>query len=96
MTLASIILAAGEGTRMRSKYPKVLHKLAGKPLVWYALKAVEGLANLPPVLVVGHGAEAVKAAMGNQAVYALQSEQLGTGHAVLMAQPMLESKADTL
>ncbi|MFU8827122.1 MAG: bifunctional UDP-N-acetylglucosamine diphosphorylase/glucosamine-1-phosphate N-acetyltransferase GlmU [Brevefilum sp.] len=96
MTLASIILAAGEGTRMRSKYPKVLHKLAGKPLVWYALKAVEGLADLTPVLVVGHGAEAVKAAMGDQADYALQSEQLGTGHAVLMAQPLLDSKADTL
>jgi len=96
MTLASIILAAGEGTRMRSKHPKVLHKLAGKPLVWYALKAVEDLADLPPVLVVGYGAEAVKAAMGDQAAYALQAEQLGTGHAVLMAQPLLESKADTL
>lgn len=96
MTLASIILAAGEGTRMRSKHPKVLHTLAGKPLVWYALKAVEDLADLPPVLVVGYGAEAVKAAMGDQAAYALQAEQLGTGHAVLMAQPLLESKADTL
>jgi bifunctional N-acetylglucosamine-1-phosphate-uridyltransferase/glucosamine-1-phosphate-acetyltransferase GlmU-like protein len=62
MTFASIILAAGEGTRMRSKLPKVLHPLAGKPLVRYALQAVEGLVDLPPVLVVGHGADAVRAA----------------------------------
>ncbi len=96
MTLASIILAAGEGTRMRSKLPKVLHPLAGRPMVWYALKAVEALTDLPPVLVVGHGAEAVKAAVGDAADYALQAEQLGTGHAVLMAKPLLVEKADTL
>jgi bifunctional UDP-N-acetylglucosamine pyrophosphorylase/glucosamine-1-phosphate N-acetyltransferase len=96
MTYASIILAAGEGTRMRSKLPKVLHPLAGKPLVWYALNAVEGLVDLPPVLVIGHGAQAVRAAVGDDAVYALQAEQLGTGHAVMMAQPLLESKADTV
>jgi bifunctional UDP-N-acetylglucosamine pyrophosphorylase / glucosamine-1-phosphate N-acetyltransferase len=96
MTLASIILAAGEGTRMRSKIPKVLHPLAGRPMVWYALKAVEALVDLPPVLVVGHGADAVKTAVGDAAVYALQAEQLGTGHAVLMAKPQLEHKADTL
>ena len=96
MTLASIILAAGEGTRMRSKLPKVLHPLAGKPMIRYALNAVEGLVDLPPVLVVGHGADAVKAAVGDGAGYALQAEQLGTGHAVLMAKPHLEGKADTL
>ena len=96
MTLASIILAAGEGTRMRSKLPKVLHPLAGKPMVWYALNAVKELVDLPPVLVVGHGAEAVQAAVGDAAQYVLQAEQLGTGHAVMMAQPVLESKADTL
>jgi bifunctional UDP-N-acetylglucosamine pyrophosphorylase / glucosamine-1-phosphate N-acetyltransferase len=96
MTLAAIILAAGEGTRMRSKLPKVLHPLAGKPMIRYALDAVEGLVNLPPVLVVGHGADAVKAAIGADAIYALQAEQLGTGHAVLMAKAQLEGKADTL
>ena len=96
MTLASIILAAGEGTRMRSKTPKVLHPLAGKPMVWYALKAVAGLVDLPPVLVVGHKADEVKAAVGDAAAYALQSEQLGTGHAVMVAQNQLEGKADTL
>ena len=96
MALASIILAAGEGTRMRSKTPKVLHHLAGKPLVWYALKAVEGLTDTPPVLVIGHEADRVKAEVGESAVFALQAEQLGTGHAVLMAKPLLVEKADTL
>ena len=96
MTLASIILAAGEGTRMRSKLPKVLHPLAGKPMVWYALKAVETLTDLTPVLVVGHGSDAVMAAVGDAAAYALQEEQLGTGHAVLMGKPYLAGKADTL
>jgi bifunctional UDP-N-acetylglucosamine pyrophosphorylase/glucosamine-1-phosphate N-acetyltransferase len=96
MTLSSIILAAGEGTRMRSKLPKVLHPLAGKPMVWYALNAVKGLVEMPPVLVVGHGADAVKAAVGDDAVYALQAEQLGTGHAVMMARALLETRADRL
>jgi bifunctional UDP-N-acetylglucosamine pyrophosphorylase / glucosamine-1-phosphate N-acetyltransferase len=96
MTLASIILAAGEGTRMRSKLPKVLHPLAGKPMIHYALDAVEDLVDLPPVLVVGHGADAVKAAVGDSASYALQAEQLGTGHAVLMAKPLLAGKADLI
>ena len=96
MTIASIILAAGEGTRMRSKLPKVLHLLGGKPLIWHALQAVEGLVDLAPVLVVGHGADQVRATVGDVAEYALQAEQLGTGHAVLMAQPLLQSKADTL
>jgi bifunctional UDP-N-acetylglucosamine pyrophosphorylase / glucosamine-1-phosphate N-acetyltransferase len=54
MTFASIILAAGEGTRMRSKLPKVLHPLAGKPLVWHALQAVEGLVG--PAARAGGGA----------------------------------------
>lgn len=96
MTLASIILAAGEGTRMRSKLPKVLHPVAGKPMIWYALNAVEGLVDQTPVLVVGHGADAVKAAVGDSAVYVLQPEQLGTGHAVLMAKPQLEGNADLI
>ncbi len=96
MTIASIILAAGEGTRMRSKMPKVLHKLAGKPMVWHAMQAVRGLVDSPPVLVVGFRADAVKAAIGDQAAYALQHEQLGTGHAVAAARPILEGKADQI
>ncbi|NLN70998.1 MAG: bifunctional UDP-N-acetylglucosamine diphosphorylase/glucosamine-1-phosphate N-acetyltransferase GlmU [Chloroflexi bacterium] len=96
MTLASIILAAGAGTRMRSKLPKVLHPLAGKPLIWFALNAVLGLVDQPPLIVVGHGADVVKAVVGDVATFAFQAEQLGTGHAVMMAQPFLEAKADRL
>jgi bifunctional UDP-N-acetylglucosamine pyrophosphorylase/glucosamine-1-phosphate N-acetyltransferase len=96
MTVASIILAAGQGTRMRSKLPKVLHTLVGKPMAWHALRAVEGLSDLPPVLVVGYKAEDVRAAMGDAAQYAVQSERLGTGHAVASARSLVEGKADTI
>lgn len=96
MTTASIILAAGQGTRMRSKLPKVLHSLAGKPMAWHALRAVDGLSDLKPVLVVGYKADDVQAAMGDSAQYAVQSEQLGTGHAVASARSMVEGKADTV
>jgi len=96
MTIASIILAAGEGTRMRSKHPKVLHPVVGKPMVWHSLKAVEKLVDLKPVLVVGYRAEDVMEAIGDQATYAFQDEQLGTGHAVASAKSELEGKAERL
>ena len=96
MTIASIILAAGEGTRMRSKYPKVLHRVAGKPMVWHSLKAVNKLVDLLPVLVVGFKAEDVMDAIGEAAQYAFQNEQMGTGHAVACAQSKLEGKADMI
>ena len=94
MKTASIILAAGQGTRMRSKLPKVMHPLLGKPLIMHALHAVKDISDLKPVIVVGHGADAVREQVGEQAVFALQAEQLGTGHAVMMAQPELQGKAD--
>jgi len=96
MTIASIVLAAGKGTRMRSKLPKVLHPLAGKPMVWHALEAVNGLTDLAPVLVVGYKAEAIREAMGPSCQYVLQEEQLGTGHAVACVRSLLSGKADTL
>lgn len=96
MSVASIILAAGQGTRMRSKFPKVLHPLLGKPLVWHALRAVKPLVAHPPVLVVGYGAEAVKEAVGSDVTYALQEEQLGTGHAVAAAKSQVDPQADTI
>jgi len=96
MTIASIILAAGQGTRMRSKLPKVLHPLAGKPMVWHALNAVKAVTVLPPVLVVGYKAETIKEAIGEGVDYALQEKQLGTGHAVASARDLLEGKADTI
>lgn len=98
-TYATVVLAAGKGTRMRSKLPKVLHQVAGLPLLAHVLNAVEAIPNAPafaplqssltghrPVAVVGYGAEHVAASFGERCLYALQAEQLGTGHAVLMAQ----------
>jgi bifunctional UDP-N-acetylglucosamine pyrophosphorylase/glucosamine-1-phosphate N-acetyltransferase len=81
---------------MRSKLPKVLHPLAGKPMVWHALEAVQGLTDLSPILVVGYKAEAIREAMGDACEYVLQEHQLGTGHAVACARSLLEGKADTL
>jgi bifunctional UDP-N-acetylglucosamine pyrophosphorylase / glucosamine-1-phosphate N-acetyltransferase len=96
MMIASIILAAGQGTRMRSKLPKVLHPLVGKPMVWYALNAAEALGDFLPVLVVGYRAEDVQAVVGDRALYAIQGEQLGTGHAVASAKSKVSDLADTV
>jgi bifunctional UDP-N-acetylglucosamine pyrophosphorylase / glucosamine-1-phosphate N-acetyltransferase len=90
--LAVIILAAGLGKRMRSSFPKVLHRLNGKPLLSYPLAAALGRDPAHIVVVVGHGAEQVKAACGGAGIlWAYQEEQLGTGHAVRCAQQRLES-----
>lgn len=86
--LAAIVLAAGQGTRMRSALPKVAHLCAGRALVRWALDAVEGAGAQRIVVVVGHGAEMVKALIPGVQT-ALQAEQRGTGHAVLCALPAL-------
>lgn len=86
MSLEVIILAAGQGTRMRSKLPKVLHCLAGKPLLQHAIDAAAQTAAAATHIVVGHGAEQVKAGVtGDNLQWALQAEQKGTGHAVAQA-----------
>lgn len=88
MSLSVIILAAGQGTRMRSKLPKVLHALAGKPLVQHVIDTARGLEPVRLHLVYGHGGEQVKANLGEQGLtWVLQAEQLGTGHAVQQAMP---------
>lgn len=92
MSLGIIILAAGQGTRMRSDRPKVLHPLAGRPMVLYTLEAAATLSEHPPVLVVGYGAEEVRRTVGDGATYAEQAQQWGTGHAVLQARPLLEGQ----
>ncbi len=94
MHIAVVILAAGQGTRMKSDLPKVLHPLGGHPLVTYSLKAARALTDTRPVLVVGYGAERVQEAVGDQAILVRQAEQLGTGHAVLQAEPILAGQAD--
>lgn len=90
---ALIVLAAGQGSRMQSDLPKVLHRLAGVPLVGHALATGRALEPERIVVVAGHGAEAVAKAVQKlepDARIALQSEQLGTGHAVLQAMPLLQ------
>lgn len=96
MNLAAVVLAAGQGTRMGSRTPKVLHKLGGHPLVEYPLNAARALTGAAPVLVVGVGAEAVQAAFGDRARYVVQAEQLGTGHAVAQARAALEGQCEAV
>lgn len=91
----AIILAAGQGSRMKSKKYKVLHELAGKSMVNHVLTQVETLAPTQVVTIVGYGAECVKEALGDRTAYALQAEQLGTGHAVLQADALLADKDGT-
>lgn len=88
----AVILAAGQGTRMKSKLYKVLHPVCGKPMVQHVVDQVEKLQVQEMVTITGHGAEMVKAQLGEASHYALQAEQLGTAHAVMQAQQMLEGK----
>ncbi|HHX17992.1 MAG TPA: bifunctional UDP-N-acetylglucosamine diphosphorylase/glucosamine-1-phosphate N-acetyltransferase GlmU [Clostridium sp.] len=90
--LMAIILAAGEGKRMKSKKTKILHEICGKPMVEWAYQCVKNSGVDEIVLVIGRNSEEVKECMGNKVFYAKQEEQLGTGHAVIQAQEYLENK----
>jgi bifunctional UDP-N-acetylglucosamine pyrophosphorylase/glucosamine-1-phosphate N-acetyltransferase len=94
MRIATIILAAGMGKRMRSATPKVLHSLAGKPMLLYSIQAGRSVSSQTPVVVIGHGCEAVRDVVGDQARFALQEQQLGTAHAVMAAEPLVKGTAD--
>ena len=87
MHVSAVILAAGQGTRMKSNLPKVLHPVAGKPMVMHAVDAAWEVSEVTPVLVVGEGADQVRMTVGERARYVVQEQQLGTGHAVLQAKP---------
>jgi len=88
--IAAVILAAGQGTRMKSDLPKVLHRVAGKAMLAYVVETALALQASPIIPVVGHGADEVRDAMSNQDLrFALQAEQLGTGHALLCAEEAL-------
>lgn len=91
----AIILAAGQGTRMKSKLYKVLHPVAGKPMVQWVLEQVQQTKPETIVTVVGHGADAVRQFLGSASEYALQAEQLGTGHAVLQTKELLGDRQGT-
>ena len=88
-TIFAVILAAGQGTRMKSKLYKVLHPVCGKPMVEHVIDHIGSLDVERIVTVVGHGAELVKETLGEKSEYVLQAEQLGTAHAVQQAEPIL-------
>ena len=96
--LSVVILAAGQGKRMVSDLPKVLHPLGGRPLLAHVLEAARNLAAVTRVVVYGHGGEAVKAAFAGESgvSWVEQAEQLGTGHAVAQALPLLDDSGITL
>jgi len=96
MKTTAIILAAGEGTRMNSVLPKVLHPLLGRPMVSYAVAVAQAASDDPPVLIVGHGSQAVRETVGEAARFVEQAEQRGTGHAVLQAREMLRGQSDLI
>ena len=89
--LEVIILAAGLGTRMKSKTLKILHRAAGRPIIDYVLDLASELSAQPPVMVIGHQREQVQQAVDSRARFAIQEEQLGTGHAVLQAAPHVDA-----
>ena len=95
LTRFAVVLAAGQGTRMKSKLYKVLHPVCGKPMVQHVVDQITKLNIEQIVTVIGHGAEKVKAELGAKSNYVLQEEQLGTGHAVMQAKDLLKDKKGT-
>src|SRR5688500_3090256 len=89
-----VILAAGQGTRMRSRLPKVLHPIAGRPMVRQVVEVGRALQPSAIVAVVGHEADAVASAIGEDVTIVHQQERLGTGHAVLQARDALRGRCD--
>ncbi|NVJ64955.1 MAG: bifunctional UDP-N-acetylglucosamine diphosphorylase/glucosamine-1-phosphate N-acetyltransferase GlmU [Gammaproteobacteria bacterium] len=97
MGLSVVILAAGKGTRMQSSMPKVLHPIAGKPMLQHVIDAANQLAAEQIVVVAGHGIEQVREHLSEQKVeIAEQTQQLGTGHAVDQALPLIKPENDVL
>jgi len=94
MKITAVLLAAGQGTRMKSDLPKVLHPLCGKPMLWHVMEALKDVTTEPPVVVVGHGAQAVSKYLSDSAQTVIQEPQLGTGHAAMQAESLLKDKAE--
>ena len=95
MSLETIILAAGKGTRMRSKLPKVLHKVGGKAMLQHVVDAAKGAGSEREVVVIGSGAQLVEQTISG-VEFVMQEEQLGTGHAVLSAKKNFEKSTGTV
>ena len=94
MKTTAVVLAAGQGTRMHSKLPKILHPLLGRPMALYALEAAQSATGRFPTAIIGHEADIVRRELGNAANFVLQQPQLGTGHAVQQAEAHLRGKTD--
>ncbi len=92
----SVILAAGMGTRMKSETPKVLHKICGKPLAAWVMKAANEAGSSKTCVIVGHKADMVKETLGEDCEYALQAEQKGTGHAIMQAEDFIRRNGTTV
>src|SRR5205814_1094508 len=97
LRLGIVVLAAGEGTRMRSALPKVLHPICGRPLLGHALAVADVLEAVSTVVVLAADTiDEVRARFGERYAYSVQAERLGTGHAVLQARSMLLDQSDDL
>ena len=94
MKTATILLAAGKGTRMRSELLKVLHPIGGKPMLWHTIQAALQATHQPPTIIIGFQGDKVKESFGDTVEYITQEEQLGTGHAVLQAKDQIQGQSD--
>ena len=92
MKVYAVVLAAGKGTRMKSDAPKVVHEVLYKPMINHVVDELKKLDIAETVVVVGHGADQVKALLDNDVTTVLQEEQKGSGHAVMMAEPILQNR----
>lgn len=96
MKVATVVLAAGYGTRMKSDLPKMMHPVMGRPMIQWAVNTAQAVSQVSPVVVVGHKRELIQQLLGEQVQYALQAEMLGTGHAVMQATNLLQGQADVV
>ena len=92
--VATVILAAGQGTRMKSTLAKVLHPVGGQPMIMRTVETAHQLDSTLPVVVIGHEADAVRVVVGDRAQYVTQAPLLGTGHAVMQAADLLRGQSD--
>lgn len=92
MDVCAVVMAAGEGKRMKSVHAKVVHKAAGKPLILWVRDALDEAGAKEQVYIVGHKQEEVRQTLGEDVAFVLQEQQLGTGHAVLQASHFLEGR----
>lgn len=95
MKLATVVLAAGEGTRMKSRLSKLLHPLAGKPIAQYAVDIARAVGAEETVFVIGKDGDSIRQAVGEEGIrYVVQAERRGTGHATMQARPALQGRSD--